>query len=112
MLCKILFKISSDLFQPEKKGFTIFCDENAGVSQPRPVLPKSAAPALVDKENVAPAFPRVPTMFRAPAPILGSFKTVESFSDDSSDMEMDNTLDTSPCELESPAPGPAQARGR
>lgn len=88
--------------QPEKKGFTIFCDENAGVSQPRPVLPKSAAPALVDKENVAPAFPRVPTMFRAPAPILGSFKTVESFSDDSSDMEMDNTLDTSPCELESP----------
>ena len=41
-------------------------------------------------------------MFRAPAPILGSFKTVESFSDDSSDMEMDNTLDTSPCELESP----------
>jgi len=68
--------------QPEKNGFTIFCDENAGVTKPKPVVAKSAIPAvLVDKENV-------PHVSRVPA--LGSLTTVDRFSD-SSDMEMDSS---------------------
>jgi len=76
--------------QPEKNGFTIFCDENAGVSRPKPVVAKSAVPAvLVDKENVPVAVSRV-------KPALGSLTTVDRFSSDSSDMEMDD----SPAEVE------------
>ena len=76
-------------FQPEKSAFAIFCDENAGVSKPKPVVAKSAIPsALVDKENV-PVVPRVPA--------LGSLKTVRRFSDsDSSDMEMDSSPESEP----------------
>ena len=76
-------------FQPEKSAFAIFCDENAGVSKPKPVVAKSAIPsALVDKENV-PVVPRVPA--------LGSLKTVHRFSDsDSSDMEMDSSPESEP----------------
>jgi cyclin A len=75
--------------QPEKSAFSIFCDENAGVSKPKPVVAKSAIPsALVDKENV-PVVPRVPA--------LGSLKTVHKFSDsDSSDMEMDSSPESEP----------------
>jgi len=75
--------------QPEKSAFAIFCDENAGVSKPKPVVAKSAIPsAPVDKENV-PVVPRVPA--------LGSLKTVHRFSDsDSSDMEMDSSPESEP----------------
>lgn len=42
--------------QPEKNGFSIFCDENAGVSKPKPMVKssyKSAIPIpFEDKENV------------------------------------------------------------
>jgi len=88
--------------QPEKNGFTIFCDENAGVSKPKPMVKsyKSAVPVpfedkenvvsrlgapFVDKENV-PVVSKVPLPF----PVLGSVTAVDRFSD-SSDMEMDSS---------------------
>jgi len=70
--------------QPEKSAFTIFCDENEGVSNPKAV--SKVYSKVLDKENVVP--PPSSTNF-------GTVKVVESFSSDSSD--------TSDCmDLESP----------
>jgi len=64
--------------QPEKSAFTIFCDENEGVSNPKAVSKVSSKG--LDKENVVP--PPSSTNF-------GTIKVVESFSSDSSDSSSD-----------------------
>jgi len=64
--------------QPEKSAFTIFCDENEGVSNPKAVSKVSSK--VLDKENVVP--PPSSTNF-------GTVKVVESFSSDSSDSSSD-----------------------
>merc|ERR1719323_992443 len=71
--------------QPEKSSFTIFCDENAGVSAVKPVQSKSSHQ---DKENV------FQTRKQESAPPtrqpLGSVKVVENFNDSSDSMETDS----------------------
>lgn len=87
--------------QPEKSAFTIFCDENAGVSNPKAV--SKALPKVVDKENVLP-----------PNSNLGTVKVVDSFSSDSSDssdcmdLESPMLLDTSVQQLDWRVPPLAQ----
>merc|ERR1719300_1614327 len=81
--------------QPEKSAFTIFCDENEGVSNPKSVSKVSFKG--LDKENVVP--PPSSTNF-------GTIKVVESFSSDSSDssdcmdLESPMVLDTSVQQLD------------
>jgi len=74
---------------PEKNGtgFTIFCDENAGVPASKVVSTKIISSSHHDKENIT----------VIPAPVLGSVKMVDSFSDSSDSMETDSpmVLDTS-----------------
>ena len=83
------------LFQPEKSAFTIFCDENEGVSNPKAL--SKVIPKVLDKENVVP--PPASTNF-------GTVKVVESFSSDSSDssdcmdLESPMILDTSVQQLD------------
>jgi len=64
--------------QPEKSAFTIFCDENEGVSNPKAVSKVSSK--VLDKENVVP----LPSSTN-----FGTIKVVESFSSDSSDSSSD-----------------------
>jgi len=64
--------------QPEKSAFTIFCDENEGVSNPKAVSKVSSK--VLDKENVVP----LPSSTN-----FGTVKVVESFSSDSSDSSSD-----------------------
>jgi len=81
--------------QPEKSAFTIFCDENEGVSNPKAVSKVSSN--VLDKENVVP----LPTSTN-----FGTVKVVESFSSDSSDssdcmdLESPMLLDTSVQQLD------------
>ena len=70
-------------FQPEKTGFTIFCDENSGVAKSKPAPSKGLGLGLKvqDKENIP---------VQVAAPVLGTVKVVDSFSDSDADgMETD-----------------------
>jgi len=81
--------------QPEKSAFTIFCDENEGVSNPKAVSKVSSK--VLDKENVVP----LPSSTN-----FGTVKVVECFSSDSSDssdcmdLESPMLLDTSVQQLD------------
>ena len=68
-------------FQPEKTGFTIFCDENSGVAKSKPAPSKGLGLKVQDKENIP---------VQVAAPVLGTVKVVDSFSDSDADgMETD-----------------------
>jgi len=91
--------------QPEKSAFTIFCDENEGVSNPKAVSKVSSK--VLDKENVVP--PPSSTNFGTVKVVepsstnFGTVKVVESFSSDSSDcmdLESPMVLDTSVQQLD------------
>jgi len=67
--------------QPEKTGFTIFCDENSGVAKSKPAPSKGLGLKVQDKENIP---------VQVAAPVLGTVKVVDSFSDSDADgMETD-----------------------
>ena len=79
-LC-LFFNLFNFSFQPEKTGFTIFCDENSGVAKSKPAPSKGLGLKVQDKENIP---------VQAAAPVLGTVKVVDSFSDSDADgMETD-----------------------
>jgi len=82
--------------QPEKSAFTIFCDENEGVSKPKSV--SKVLPKVLDKENVLPT--SISSTNFGTVKVVDSFSSDSSDSSDSMDLESPMLLDTSVQQLD------------